>query len=220
MPARHDTFRVRPASLAVALLLAGAADTHAEPPDAAAWQRLRQGEVLVESINTTGSGGSVRVSALMYVDVQTLWTYIASCTAVFEYVDGMRECELLEVRTEPGADVSTVRQVVDKGWLVPRLEFTMEVRREPWVSVEFHLLEGDLEAMQGWWRFEPQPEGALLVTHQILLQPRLPAPRWLIRRTMHNDLPDMLACLRGLTGGSAELQQEADLARCPHNERG
>jgi hypothetical protein len=37
---------------------------------------------------------------------------------------------------------------------------------------------------------------------------------------MHNDLPDMLACLRGLTGGSAELQQEADLARCPHNERG
>lgn len=189
--------------------------------DPASWQRLASGEVLVQNVRTSESGGSVQVRALMHLDVETLWTYIASCDAVFEYVAGMRECELLEVRFEPCADVSKVRQVVDKGWLIPRMEYIIEVRREPYTRVDFRLLEGNLKTLQGEWRFtELEEEGGLLVTHEIQVQPSFPVPRWIIRRNMRRDLPNMLACLRGLTGGSGDLPEGADLARCPRNQRG
>jgi hypothetical protein len=90
------------------------------------------------------------------------------------------------------------------------------VRREPYTRVDFRLLEGNLKAIQGEWRFTELEEGAgLLVTHAIQVQPSFPVPRWMIRRNMRRDLPDMLACLRGLTGGSGDLPQDADLARCP-----
>jgi ribosome-associated toxin RatA of RatAB toxin-antitoxin module len=204
--------------LALHLTAVSAARSVAEAPelDPASWQRLASGEVLVEDLRTSESGGSVQVRALMHLEVETLWTYIASCDAVFEYVAGMRECELLEVHNEPGADVSKVRQVVDRGWLIPRMEYTIEVRREPYTRVDFRLLEGNLKAIQGEWRFTELEEGAgLLVTHAIQVQPSFPVPRWMIRRNMRRDLPAMLACLRGLTGGSGDLPQDADLARCP-----
>lgn len=204
--------------LALLLWAVSAARSLAEPPglDPASWQRLASGEVLVQNVRTSESGGSVQVRALMHLGVETLWTYIASCDAVFDYVAGMRECELLEVRNEPGADVSKVRQVVDKGWLIPRMEYTIEVRREPYTRVDFRLLEGNLKTIQGEWRFtELEEASGLLVTHEIQVQPSFPVPRWIIRRNMRRDLPDMLACLRGLTGGSGDLPEAADLARCP-----
>jgi len=207
--------------LALLLTAASAARSVAEAPemDPASWQRLASGEVLVQNLRTSDSGGSVQVRALMHIDVETLWTYIASCDAVFDYVDGMLECELLEVRHEPGADISKVRQVIDKGWLIPKMDYIIEVRREPYTRVNFRLLEGNLKTIQGEWRFTGLKERAgLLVTHEIQVQPSFPVPRWIIRRNMRRDLPDMLACLRGLTGGSGDLPQDADLARCPRNQ--
>lgn len=204
--------------LALLLWSVSASRSLADAPglDPASLQRLTSGEVLVRNVRTSESGGSVQVRALMHLDVETLWTYIASCEAVFEYIAGMRECELLEVHNEPGADVSKVRQVVDKGWLIPTMEYTIEVRREAFTRVDFRLLEGNLKTIQGKWRFTELEEGrGLLVTHEIQVQPSFPVPRWIIRRNMRRDLPNMLACLRGLTGGSSDLLQDADLARCP-----
>ena len=178
-------------------------------------QKLNSGKILVENVNTSGSGGSVKVQALMHLAASSLWTYIADCERVLEYVDGMQECELLEVRKEPGVDISKVHQVVDKGWMVPEMDYVIEVRREPWSKVDFHLLEGDLKAMQGSWRFEKVGDGELLVTHEIQVRPSFPVPRWLIRRSMRRDIPDMLACLRGLTDGSGPFPRSRDLERCP-----
>lgn len=198
-------------------LLAASSASRADDRAPEALERLQRGEVLVERIRSTESGGSVRVKALMQLDARTLWDYIASCDHVFAYVDGMQACALLAVRQEPGADISTVRQVIDKGWLVPEMEYTMEVRREPYSKVEFSLLEGNLERMQGLWLFEPLADDlGLLVTHEIHVQPSFPVPRWLIRRNMRKGIPDMLACLRGLTNGSQPGRHEDDLDRCPH----
>jgi len=181
---------------------------------------LRRGEILVENVRLNDSGGSVRVQAFLPSDIQQLWDYIASCASVFEYVDGLEECDLLSVRSEADADVSIVHQVVDKSWLIPKLDYTIEVRRQPLSRVDFRLLEGDLKAMDGGWRFVLTDDGAgVIVTHEIRVQPSFPVPRWLIRRSMRNDIPDMLACLRGLTANQSYQQQAADLKRCPKKPR-
>ena len=73
-----------------------------------------------------------------------------------------------------------------------------------------------MRSMEGGWRFEQLPgSDGLVVTHQIRVRPSFPVPRWLLRKSMRSDVPDMLACLRGLTDGSGGLSRDDDLKRCP-----
>lgn len=185
-----------------------------------AMERLRAGEILVENARTDESGGSVRVQALMHGNLNEFWAYIASCESVFSYVDGMRACELISVEKGEGMDTTTLSQSVKKSWIVPRIDYTMEVQRYPMEKIDFRLLEGDLKEMDGGWQFEVLPgERGIIVTHEIHVRPSFPVPRWLIRRSMRKDIPDMLACLRGLTGGSGSFPVEQDLKRCPKKKK-
>ena len=181
-----------------------------------AMARLRKGEILVQDARTGEPGGAARVQALMHGNMQELWAYIASCDSVFRYVKGLRECELLNVETGPNSDTTRIRQVVKKSWVIPRIDYVIEVRRQPPDRIDFKLIEGNLKALEGGWRFNVLPdEQGVVVTHEIRVQPDFPAPRWLIRRSMRKDIPDMLACLRGLTNGSGEFSGSRDLKRCP-----
>jgi hypothetical protein len=57
---------------------------------------------------------------------------------------------------------------------------------------------------------------ATIVIHEITVQPNFPAPRWLIQRSLNKDLPDMLACIRGLANASGtQAAEAADLQGCP-----
>ena len=83
--------------------------------------------------------------------------------------------------------------------------------------VSFHLVEGNLKVMEGQWNFQKLDDGdAMLVSHEIRVRSRFPAPRWLVRRVLKKDLPDMLACVRGLAEASGDQNLLAnDLKRCP-----
>ena len=211
--------------LTLAVLIAGSAEcSAASNPDeidgtvssAEAMERLRKGEILVENTRTEKSGGSVRVQALFQGDVKKVWEYIASCDSVYLYVDGVTDCEVLKVEREPGSDTTLLRQRLKKSWLVPTMEYTISVHRRPPDRVDFKLVEGDLKEMVGGWRFLPlENEPRFIITHEIRVSPSFPSPRWLIRRSMRKDVPDMLACLRGLTDASGAFSNSKDLDRCP-----
>ncbi|MFT7564782.1 MAG: hypothetical protein ACI8ZT_002442 [Bacteroidia bacterium] len=178
--------------------------------------RLLKGEILVESARTEESGGSVRVQAVMHADSQLIWDFIASCDSVFLYVHGLRSCTVLSIESSPDSDTTLLHQSVKKSWIIPIIEFTVLIRRQLPDRVDFMLVEGDLKAMEGGWRFQQLDDGAgVLVTHEIQVAPKFPVPRWLIRRSMRTDVPDMIACLRGLVDGSGTSSRDSDLARCP-----
>jgi len=196
-----------------------------DPPDlisgevssAEAMKLLRDGEIFIENVNTSSSGGSVRVQVMIMGDMQLMWDFIASCEANFQYVDGLRSCVLLSVRTDSNSDTTTLSQSVKKSWVIPRMDFVINVRRQPLSRIDFELVEGDLELMEGGWRFQQlKNEDAFILTHEIRVKPSFPVPRWLIRRSMRKDLPDMMACLRGLVDGSVQVSRLDDLNRCPN----
>ena len=181
-----------------------------------AMARLRKGEILAEDARTGEPGGAARVQTLMHSDLQELWAYISSCDSAFKYVKGMRECELLAVEHGVNSDTTRLHQVVKKSWVVPGIDYIIEVRRQPPHRIDFKLIEGNLKALEGGWRFNVLPdEQGIVVTHEVRVQPDFPAPRWLIQRSMRKDVPDMLACLRGLTDGSGDFPRSEDLKRCP-----
>jgi len=181
------------------------------PPDPQSLQRLLTGEILEENDSSDENGAAVSLLVFIRAPVERIWEIIITCRYVQAFVAGLEYCEVLEER----GDYALTRQVVDKGWTTPRMDYTFETLRRPYRHMEFRLTKGNLKSMHGSWDFESYPDG-VLVRHVLALQPLLPAPRWLVRRNLKKDLPDMLRCIRGLAAGSGSAQQtRADLALCP-----
>jgi hypothetical protein len=207
---------VRLAALAIALCAAPSSDAApGVPPDAglapADRTRLLAGEVLVDGVRTDAAGGAARARAVMRGPAEAAWAVVVSCEAAFRFVHGLRECEVLEDTGER----ARVRQAVRPNWFLPTTEFVYRVERRPWSAMSLHLEAGEVDALEGAWRFDALDEGMILVTHEIRVAPRFPAPRWVVRATIRGDLPDMLACIRGLAGASLdEAMAGRDRARC------
>ncbi len=183
-------------------LAEGGAEIHA---------RLEAGEIVAFDTRSDSGGGSARMQMLVSEPARAIWQVIISCELAFTFVDGLQHCEVLE----DSGDRVLVHQVVKRGWPVPKQEYVFESLREPYRSIEFRLVEGNLRVMEGWWRFEEGP-GGTLVDYKVTIKPGIPVPSFIVRRNIEKDMPDLLACVRGLAAGPDHRHRvEKDLARCP-----
>lgn len=178
-------------------------------------RRLQRGEILLQTIQSEKPGAAARVTALFHGNIDSVWDIIGSCKYEFIYLRGLKVCEMLE-----GDQYQmTMHHRLRNSWYTPILDFTFKAKREPGGDGYTQLLEGDLKVFEGHWQFIPlTDDNGLIVVHQLRIQPKIPAPKWLVRRSLRNDLPDMLACIRGLAGASGDKRHiEDDLQRCPGN---
>jgi len=180
--------------------------------------RLQSGEIMLQTIHSDMPGGAARVTALFHTTADVVWEVIGDCRFEFVYVRGLKVCEVLK----PGREYMLMHHRLRNSWYTPTLDFTFEVIRKPGNFGEARLVEGDLHVLEGLWRLVPLADGkGVIVVHEIRIQPKLPAPRWLVRRSLRKDLPDMLACIRGLANASANKRRiAADLERCPGDTSG
>lgn len=180
-------------------------------PDERSMARLRAGKLLLEKDRSDADGAAAVVTAFMHAPVKRIWAIIISCRYAEAFVAGLKLCEVLQ---EHG-DWAVTRQVVDKGWTMPTLDFTFVTRRVPYRHMEVRLIKGNLKVMRGDWDFRSFPDG-VLVRYALVVKPTLPAPRWLVRHKLKKDLTDMLRCIRALSDGSGSDQaMRADHSRCP-----
>ena len=187
-----------------------AAASTAIAEDPAIRARLEAGEVVARETRGDPQGGSARMQMLVHAPAQAVWDVIVSCELAFHFVEGMQRCEVLE----DSGERALVHQVLDRGWLTPRLDFVFESLRRPWERIDFRLVEGNLKALEGSWRFE-ETAGGTLVDHEIRLRPQAPVPAFLVRRDIGRTMPDLLACVRGLAEGNDEGERRRqDLGRC------
>ena len=182
-------------------------------PDPETLQRLKAGEVILENTRTEESGGAARIVIFMQAPVEAIWGIIYSCENAFIFLQGLKLCEVLEQTSE----FTVTRQVVKKGLLIPTQDFSFRTVQEPYRHAEFSLVDGNLKVMEGNWDFIVMPDGVVII-HEIRIQPAVPAPRFLVRRLMRKGMPEMIACMRGLAGGSVSAEMKTrDLAMCPGN---
>lgn len=175
--------------------------------------RLKNGEILLQTIHGDKPGGAARVTALFHGTAEAVWDVLGYCNFEFKYIRGLQVCEVLE----PGQRRMVVHHRIRNNWYTPTLDFTFEASRRDGNFGEAQLVSGNLKVLHGLWRMVPlENEEYVIVVHEIRIQPVIPAPRWLVRRSLRNDLPDMIACVRGLAGASGGVQQiSEDLKRCP-----
>jgi len=175
--------------------------------------RLQRGEVLLEQVHESKPGGAVRASALFYTNAETLWDIIGYCKYAFVYVRGLKLCEVIE----PGLTHTVRHHRLRNSWYSPTLDFTFEASRRDLDYGEFHLVDGDFKIMEGQWEFVSLPDsGGIIGIHELRIQPKIPAPKSLLRYNLKKNLPAMLACMRGLARASGDNRRIAkDLNRCP-----
>ena len=175
--------------------------------------RLTRGEILLQIVRDDKPGAAARVTALFHADSQAIWDIIGYCKYEFIYMRGLKSCEMLD-----GDQFHmTMRHRIRNSWYTPTLDFTFEANREPGGDGEAHLIDGDLKILEGSWKLSPVAnENSVIVVHEIRIQPKLPSPEWLVRRNLQRDLPDMMACIRGLAMASEDIGHiDSDLNRCP-----
>ena len=197
----------------VALLLAPLMSRAREAslPDLETMSRLRLGEIVVESTAVDDNGAAVEASLMMWAPVKDIWAIVYSCENAFIFLAGLEVCEVLE---DEGVDVVT-RQVINETWPAPKQDFIFRTHHEPYTRADIQLVEGTLKFMQASWEYINMPE-AVVVKYKVRLQPDFPAPRFLVRRALKNRTNGLLACVRGLAGGSGSVEREKeDLDQCP-----
>lgn len=172
---------------------------------------LLAGEIPYEFTRRDEPGGAIRLEILVRADVGVLWNIVAGCDKAFIFVDGLELCEMLE--STP--DHALIHQVTDPGILVPVQDYTYRSSFQPYSRVDFEMVSGTMKAIDGSWQFAEIDEG-VVVTYDLHVQPSLPVPRFLVRRSIRNNMRHMLACIRGLADGSGSpRERQEDLKRCP-----
>jgi ribosome-associated toxin RatA of RatAB toxin-antitoxin module len=182
-----------------------------EGPDRENQERLGNGEIVLLDARTDEAGGSARVQALVQAPAEAVWDVVVSCAQTFIFVKGLKKCEIIEDE----GNRALIHQVVKTSWIVPTQDYVFESLRDPYHEIRFHLVEGNLKAMQGSWQFTQGPDG-LLIDYEIRIRPGVPVPGFIVSYVIRRGMPDLIACIRGLAGGSGSGQQEqADLEHCP-----
>ena len=175
--------------------------------------RLKRGEIVLQTIHEEKLGGAARVTALFDSSAAAVWDIIGYCRYTFVYMRGLEFCEMVS-----GDQFQmTMHHRLRNSWYAPTLDFIFAASRDADGNGTAHLVEGNLKVMQGHWMLYPLADSAgLMVVHEVRIQPDIPAPKWLVRRSLRNDLPDMLACIRGLAKASGDSDLvNSDLLRCP-----
>jgi len=195
----------------IASLLAALLQTAVLPDDPELWQRLESGDIITRDARSDDAGAAGRMQMLARVPAAAIWEVIVSCELATAFVDGLERCEVLE----DSGERALVHQVVDQGWLTPTYDFVFESLRQHYQQIDVRLVEGNLKALDASWTFLETPQGTL-VDYRVRIQPALPAPRFIVRWNVNKGMPGMLACIRGLAGGSGSPEAERqDLSHCP-----
>ncbi len=180
-------------------------------PDLETMSRLRLGEIVIESTELDGHESAIKASVMMWAPVKDIRAIVYSCENAFIFLAGLEVCEVL---ADEGVDVVT-RQVINENWPAPKQDYIFRTHKEPHTRADIQLVEGTLKFMQASWEYINMPE-AVVVIYKVKLQPDFPAPRFLVRRALKNRTNGLLACVRGLAGGSGSAERkEEDLDQCP-----
>lgn len=180
-------------------------------PDLETMERLRLGEIVSEPIQLEGHGGGVTATLMMWTPVEKIWATVYSCENAFIFVEGLEVCEV----PEDNEEFTITHQIVNKGWPVPKQDYSFKTERSPYTRAEVELVDGNLKMLEASWDYINMPE-AVIVRYSLKVELGFPAPRFMVQRSLSKGTTRLLACIRALSGGSGSREREKEeLDRCP-----
>ncbi|NJK34443.1 MAG: cyclase/dehydrase [Oscillatoriales cyanobacterium SM2_2_1] len=137
---------------------------------------LRQGQVVV-----TGNDGSYTARVLLGANASQVWQVLTDYPNLPKFIPNMVESRVLQQEGDRKIVEQIDRRQVVLISVVSRLR--LQIREIPQQQVQFQLIAGDLESMEGSWQIEPvspiplRPPSQTLITHTVRVQPKAGIPR-------------------------------------------
>ncbi|MGB3789464.1 MAG: SRPBCC family protein [Phormidesmis sp.] len=164
---------------------------------------LKDGQVMV-SASRDGDNGQFTARVLIDAPIAKAWEVLTDYDNFEKFLPNIENSELLESEDnryvfEQMNVISVIPSVID---IRSRVVIeSMEVYPK---EVDFHLVEGDLDALQGVWQLDPvviddQGTEQVLITHQVNIDPGNSSPRGLFFSTYRLVLEDSLIAAKAET---------------------
>ena len=161
-------------------------------------RRLAGGEVVVEAATDADPErprGRVRAAVLIRAKPEAIWAVITDCREALKFVPGLRLCRRID--GAPDGRWANIEQEINYSWYLPTVHNVLRADCDPPRRIDFHRVSGDLKQEEGTWLLTPASGGsATVVEYEMYLDPGFWIPRWLVSRTLRQDVPGALAGLR------------------------
>ena len=194
-----------PAALLVAMmaLSVGFAPARAAPLTATELARLAAGEIVVNvAADDRGAAGRIEAAVDIPAPPPVVWRVMLNCTRAVRYVTGLESCRVIEA--DPAGRWDVREHKVNLLTLVPRIRNVFRSDYEPYRTIKFSRVDGDLSTLEGAWTFEPIRDGAATrLRYQARIGLSAPIPDFMVRSAIDSDLPRMLKALRQEVAGDA-----------------
>ena len=159
---------------------------------------LTRGETVVH-VSKDSSEVNAAAAIFAAIDIeappQVVWDIMLDCEKAPLFVPNLKSCEVIEGDPEGAFDVR--RHVIRYGFIGGNIENIFRSDYKQTEEISFYLVGGDLKVQQGSWKLEGLDDGARTrVIYDAQLAIGKPIPRFLIRRSVRKDMPEVLQALR------------------------
>lgn len=180
--------------LALLLLIAGPARADWSP-DAAVLEALARGSVHAE-VNPDGGGVSGVVHGAVEIDAspETVWATILDCRRAGRMARSVKTCRL--TGRDPRGRWDEREMTVRWNSLMPTFRTVFRSEFEPLGRITFRCIGGDIRYCKGEWRLQPLAGGRTRVIYENRASSPIPAPAFIARAAMRQDVADALRALR------------------------
>jgi len=181
-------------SLAVAVS-AFAASATAWEPDSSAQAAMRADGAWAEVEAQPDGVGLIHAAVDIAAPPKLVWRVMTDCRETSKLITSADPCRVLSA--DPAGAWDVREQVTHGDWIVPTIHNVYRSDYQPYASIRFHKVGGDLKVEEGEWRFEPLNGGRgtrVIYTNRIAAN--IAAPAVLVREGLRRDTPKVLLNLR------------------------
>ena len=183
------------------LLLASTFTAVASPP-ALAWEPDAAAQATMHSVGAWASVdaepngvGLIHGAVDIAAPPQRVWRIITDCRMTPKLIASADPCRVLS--SGPGGAWDVREQVTHGNLIVPTIHNVYRSDYQPYTSITFHKVGGDLKVEDGEWRFERLNGGkATRVIYINRIAAKIMVPDALVREGLRRDTPKVLLNLR------------------------
>jgi len=152
--------------------------------------------------------GALEAYAAIHIQAspEQIWAVMTSCELSVEIVKNMTACHILEASPDGAWDIREQRFRAP----FPLGGFRTEFRTDftPFRRMNIQRSGGDMKVQDGIWQIETLEPGYSRVTYQARVALKIPVPRFLMRRALRKDTPELMENLRNAAEKIAGASQQ------------
>ena len=156
---------------------------------------LRKGQTVV-----TGSSGKYVARVLLTASPDAVWRVLTDYANLYKFIPNMTSSRIVENR----GSRKVIEQVDSRQvFLVSIVSRTkLAIQETDRKQIDFRLIDGDLDKMEGYWKIEPvssvpkRPANQILITYTVNAQPKSGTPTDAFYGIFKEDLGDTLQAIK------------------------